>query len=103
MAKKRRHSSLSQRPGDDDEGSLPPARRRRRFPTFTVSVVIALLGLVALAPTIVSLTPLGPRLVASAAAGRIDGSLEAASVDLGWVSPLQLHGVSVKDSQGNVV
>jgi len=70
---------------------------------FALTVLLALVGLVALAPTILSLTPLGPQLVASAAQGQIDGSLEAKSVSIGWLSSTTLTDVTVKDPQGNIV
>ena len=72
---------VSQHTGSPRAGSQPteslitehePERRRsneslaprRRFPTFTLSVIVALLLLVALAPTLVSFTSLGPQMVA---------------------------------------
>lgn len=73
---------------------------RRRWPLFFVTLCTLLLVLVGFAPTIVSLTPLGPKLVASAAAGKLNGSLEVSSVSVGWFSPTQVRGVIVKDKDG---
>lgn len=63
----------------------------------------ALLLAVVFAPTIISLTPLGPRLVASVAQGQIDGSLEVKSVSIGWLSPVTVRGLTIKDHQGETV
>jgi hypothetical protein len=75
-----------------------PARRGGIF-RFAAVVLFVLFLLVALAPTIVSMTPLGSQLVASAAKGQIDGSLEVSSVRIGWLSPVRLSGITIKDKQ----
>jgi hypothetical protein len=82
-------------------GTAPP--RRRRFPTFTLTAIGTLLLLIALAPSIVSVTPLGPQLVASAAGGSLNGSVQASSVGIGWLSSLTLRGVTVRDADQKVV
>jgi hypothetical protein len=103
--KRTRTSSAAESVGVAEElpTTLPRGRWPRRFPTFTVTVMVALVLLVVLAPTIVSLTPLGPQMVASAAKERLDGSLEANSVSVGWISPVTLRGLTVKNNLGDVI
>lgn len=77
--------------------------RRRPLLHIVVAVMTALLLAVVFAPTIVSLTPLGPHLVASAAQGQIDGSLEVKSLSIGWLSPVTMRGLIIKDQQGEMI
>lgn len=83
-------------------GSRPP-RRGGRFIRFTIAVLLVLGVLVALLPTIVSMTSLGPSLVASAAKGQIDGSLEVKSVSIGWLSPAKVSGIAIKDNDNQTI
>ena len=59
--------------------------------------------LVALAPTLLCLTPLGRQIVTSAANERIDGTVEVTSVTFGWLSPVKIRGLTVNDKLGNIV
>lgn len=85
-----------------DEPRRTPRRRGGMF-RFAAVALFVLFLLIALAPTVVSITSLGPQLVGSAAKGQIDGSLEVSSVHIGWLSPVTLRGVTVKDKEGQTV
>ena len=80
--------------------STKPRSPRFRFAIFTL-ILIAIL--IALAPTIVSMTGLGPRIVASAAKERLDGELKVESISIGWLSSVQAKGVELYDSNGELV
>jgi translocation and assembly module TamB len=90
-------------PIDDAPAAPPHGMRRRRVPVFTLTATGLLLLIVALAPTILSFTPLGPQLVASAAREWLDGTLAAESVSMGWLSGQRIHGVSIRDRSGSEI
>src|SRR5690242_19910212 len=87
----------------DREDQPRPTPRRSGLLRFGALVLVLLLLLAALAPTIISFTSLGPYLVASAAKGRIDGSLDVKSVSIGWLSPVQVSGMTVKDKDDQTI
>jgi translocation and assembly module TamB len=90
---------------EEEVTTLPKSKKkkRKRFPYFTFTVLGLVAAAVLLAPTIVSLTALGPNMVASAAKDQIRGTLNVQGVSLGWLSPLKLHGVTLKDQAGQPV
>ena len=95
-------------PDDDAFEEVGHERRRTKRRSggvlrYAAVVLLVLAALVAFAPTIVSMTSLGPSLVASAAQGQIDGSLEIKGVRIGWLSPIQANGVTIKDNQGETI
>lgn len=79
-----------------------PFRRRRRWPYFLVAILIALAAMVWFAPAIVARTNLKNQLLRSATA-EIKGTVSVQSLSLGWMSPVELHGVSIVDEAGNEV
>ncbi len=75
--------------------------RRRRLPRTTLVLLVAA-ALVWLLPAIVAHTPLlswGLKL----ATADLNGSVAIRSASLGWFSPIEAHGVEVKDAQGRPV
>jgi hypothetical protein len=102
MAKRERTENTQQQ--DKPEVFDRPARPRRSL------LKRALLGglplivlLIALTPTIISQTSLGPSIVAAAAKGQIDGTLEARSLSIGWFSPVVLRGVTITDPEAHTI
>src|SRR5690349_21196018 len=95
-------------PADDLEDSVDAPRSRQprrggRLFRFVTGMLLLLAILAALLPTVVSMTSLGPGLVAAAAKGQIDGSLEAKSVSIGWLSPVRANCITVKDKEEQTI
>jgi hypothetical protein len=78
---------------------LPAARARRRWPKLRFwSVTLALLvGVLWFAPTIIAHTPLLNQVLGSLAAD-LNGTVTAQSASLGWLSPVVLEEVQLRDA-----
>lgn len=79
-----------------------PPRRRRRWPYFIVAMLFVLAALVWFAPVIVAHTSLKNQLLRSATS-QINGTVTVQSMSLGWMSPIELHGVTLIDEAGTAV
>lgn len=80
-----------------------PARRpprRRRWARILVIAVVLFGVLLWFAPTLVAKTALRDRLLAAATTD-LNGSVTADDASFGWLSPVELRGVVLKDSDGN--
>src|SRR5262245_45324079 len=77
-------------------------RNKRRWPRRLLVAAILLLVLAWFAPAIVARTGLRNQILASAAA-ELNGSVTADDASLGWLSPVELRGVSLKDTDGHEV
>ena len=91
-------------PADPPPPGKPAAKKKkRRWPrvlAWTAAVVVVLLvGLVALAPTLVSTAP-GTALVAKIAQGQINGKLALSGLSVGWFSGTKLKEAIVEDDNG---
>src|SRR4029079_15862926 len=75
-------------------------RNKRRWPRRLLLACILLLILVWFAPTIAAKTGLRNQILASVAA-ELNGTLTADDGSFGWLSPVELRGVSLKDKDGN--
>jgi hypothetical protein len=64
--------------------------------------VVLLIVLVWFAPTLVAKTGLRNQILASAAA-ELNGTLTADDASFGWLSPVELRGIALKDKDGNDV
>lgn len=82
-----------------------PARRkwRRRFAGGTLALAAGLAALAWFAPAIATRTALRDRMMREATAGTLDGTVTAETVSAAWLSPVELRGVRVTDSAGNLV
>ncbi len=89
--------------GEEPKAPTKPARRRRlRWPYVLGVCVVAVVLLVVLLPTILSLGP-ARRLILSRVNSRLRGSVEMASWSLGWFSGFDLEGLKLKDAEGRTV
>lgn len=79
--------------------AAPAERKRRRWPWVLVGIVAALLLLVALTPTIASLRPVRG-LIIDKVNEQLAGELAVDSWSLGWLSGVQVEGVTLKDAAG---
>ena len=90
-------------PTDVPPVASTPTKKKRRWPkilAWTAAVVVLLLvGLVALAPTLVSTGP-GTALVAKIAQGQINGKLTLSGLSVGWFSGTKLNEAIVEDDNG---
>ena len=79
-----------------------PAKKKRRWPKIlawsAAVVVLLLIGLVALAPTLVSTGP-GTALVAKVAQGQVNGKVSLSGLSVGWFSGTKLDEAVVRDDQ----
>ena len=95
-----------------DDGGQPkaPAKtttsstpRKRRTPRWRLLTILAMLAIVVwLLPTIVAKTPLFPWILKLATTD-LNGSVTVRSVSLGWLSPIDVQGIEVKDAKGKTV
>jgi hypothetical protein len=76
-----------------------PARKRRMLLWIALAAFVALLLLVALAPSLLSTGP-GRRAVLSQVNGRLNGRLDVDRWSLGWFSGFRMEAVSLKDADG---
>jgi hypothetical protein len=91
---------------EEEPTTLPRSRkkkRRRAWPFFSLLLLGLICGTVLLAPTLISLTPLGPNMVQAAAKDQLRGSLQVQSVSFGWFSPVRLTGVVVNNAEGQTL
>jgi translocation and assembly module TamB len=79
-----------------------PPRRRRRWPYILAAGLAGLAGLVWFAPVIVARTGLKDQLLRSATSD-IKGTVTVQSMSLGWMSPVELRGVTLVDESGSEV
>ena len=76
-----------------------PPRRRRRWPYFLVAIFIVLIALIWFAPVIVANTSLKHQLLRSVTS-EINGTVTVQSLSLGWMSPIEMRGVTLVDESG---
>jgi len=77
----------------------PAGRRTWRRYAIAGGVLLAALWF---APAMIAHTPIIDRAIDSAA-GDLNGSVEVASASLGWLSPVRLTGVEIRDPEGKAV
>lgn len=77
-------------------------REGRPWLTLFAIGILATLAVVWAAPWVIASTPLLGALV-SRAAGDLNGSVTVGQASLGWLSPVELHDVTVADSSGKTV
>lgn len=89
---------------ESDPTQAPTKRRRRRWPWVVGGLFVALLLLVALAPTIASLGFVRAMVVPSISrAAAPNGKIEIDSWSLGWFSGQKVEGIRLLDDQNAVV
>ncbi len=76
-----------------------PRHRVRNFLIGCSLVMAVLVALVWFAPAIVATTSLKQSVLATATAG-LNGTVEVGELSLGWFSPVEIHAVTVTDSNG---
>jgi translocation and assembly module TamB len=92
---------------DDAARELDQLSRKRparsMWPRFFMALFACVFLAVALTPTIVSQTSLGPKLIASGAKDRINGTVTVSAVRMGWFRAVSVDGLSVLDDEGQIV
>lgn len=92
---------------DDAARELDQLSRKRparsMWPRFLMILLLCVFLSVALAPTIVSQTSLGPKLIANGAKDRINGTVSVTAVRMGWFRAVSVEGLSVVDDDGQTV
>ncbi|MBX9584097.1 MAG: hypothetical protein K2X87_27675 [Gemmataceae bacterium] len=86
----------------DARPAAPAKLRRRRWPRRAAGLLVLLAVGVWFAPAIAAKTSLPARIVRGAAAD-LRGTVEVGGASLGWLSPVELRDVVVKDRQGRVL
>ncbi|MEX2168596.1 MAG: hypothetical protein WD851_04760 [Pirellulales bacterium] len=86
----------------DDEVAKSGLRLRPRWRRRLVVTSLLLVALVALAPTIICVTPLW-RVVAGRLVPAEAGKLDIAKLSLGWVTPIDIHGLTLSEPTGEKV
>jgi hypothetical protein len=78
-------------------------RRILRYALYAVAaLVLLLIGLVLLIPTIVSSSAVRG-IIISQANQQINGTLDIQKISLGWNSPIEVDGITIKDSTGRQI
>jgi translocation and assembly module TamB len=93
----RHHSTAADK---EETSHAPPKKKRRRW--WLLATLAALATVVWLLPGIVAHSPLLPWGVKRATA-QFNGSVSVQSASLGWLSPVAVHGIEVKDAAGKTV
>jgi len=80
-----------------------PTARKKRAPRWRLLTTLATLAVVLwLLPTIIAKTPLFPWILKLATTD-LNGSVTVQSVSLGWLSPIEVQGIEVKDANGKAM
>ncbi len=99
LTKRRRAARFHQAPTSKETAAPRPARRRRWRLLALILVPAALLWFL---PAIVAHTPLLGWILAKATA-ELNGTVAVESASLGWLSPITVHGIEIRDAQGKPV
>ena len=99
LTKRRRAARFRQAPTRKEIPASRPARRRRWWLLALILVPAAQLWFL---PAIVAHTPLLGWILAKATA-ELNGTVAVESASLGWLSPITVHGIEIRDAQDKPV
>jgi translocation and assembly module TamB len=91
---------------DDNTGKTSPSpirKKKRRLWKVLVGLALVAVGLVAIAPWILSTPPARAFLLGQVNAKLAPGSVELTGLGLSWTGPIELTGLSLRDPKGKVV
>ena len=97
-----KNSTINSGAGTTPPPPKPPQRHRRRWPMVVGILVLLVLLMILAVPSLLCTGP-GVRLLESQINSRISGTVKIGQLSLGWFTPAQIKGVTLRDPNGDVV